>query len=264
MDTEPLTAPTMNEDTPSPPSGGNLSANRYAIWSKSEILHILNSIQEQNVLVNLSAETSGDVFLSSLIAVDDHNNTMVLDPSQNRAVNDRFVNGQTILFETMLDQVRVYFRADRAWHCLHGGEACLCLRIPESVIRLQRRDYYRVHLPSSKPVLCLIPPQVESGLDAPVSATVEDIGLGGIAVVYLDNASNIGHGTMLKNCRFTLPGIGEVSADLEVRNVTHVKRKSGPGKIRLGCRFDDIDNQLQNALQRYIIKLECERRAKLG
>lgn len=238
--------------------------SRYAVWSKSEIVHILNSIQNQNVLVSLSTEKTGDVFLSSIIDVDHHNNMLVMDPAQNRAVNERFVSGQKVVFEAMLDQVRVYFTVSRVWHCIHKGEAGLCMHIPESIVRLQRRDYFRVHLPSSRPVLCAIPSQENPSESDWVAAIVDDLSLGGIAILFNEGEMQAEYGMIFKGCRFSLPDIGEIEADLEVRNITQIPLKKGGKKIRLGCQFVSLNSSVQTKLQRYIIKLECERRAKMG
>lgn len=238
--------------------------SRYAVWSKSEIIHILHSIQNQNILVSLSTEKTGDVFLSSIIDIDPRSNMLVMDPAQNRAVNERFVSGQKIMFEAMLDQVRVYFTSARIWHCIHKGEAGLCMHIPESIIRLQRRDYFRVHLPSSRPVLCGIPAQGNTGIADWLAAIVEDISLGGIAILLNDGEMRAEYGMALKGCRFSLPDVGEIEADLEIRNVTQIPLKKGGKKIRLGCQFVSLNSTFQTKLQRYIIKLECERRAKMG
>jgi len=240
------------------------SNSRYAVWSRSEIVHILHSIQNQNVLVSLSTEKTGDVFLSSIIDIDHHNNMLVMDPAQNRAVNERFVSGQKVMFEAMLDQVRVYFTSARIWHCIHKGEAGLCMPVPESVIRLQRRDFFRVHLPSSRPVLCAIPAQGNTGIADWIAAIVEDISLGGIAILFNEGEMQAEHGMALKGCRFSLPDIGEIEADLEIRNITQIPLKKGGRKIRLGCQFISLNSSVQTKLQRYIIKLECERRAKMG
>lgn len=240
------------------------SNSRYAVWSKSEIVHILHSIRNQNVLVSLSTEKTGDVFLSSIIDIDHHNNMLVMDPAQNRAVNERFVSGQKVMFEAMLDQVRVYFTSARIWHCIHKGEAGLCMPVPESVIRLQRRDYFRVHLPSSRPVLCAIPAQGATGIAEWLAAIVEDISLGGIAILFNEGEMQAEYGMALNGCRFSLPDIGEIEADLEIRNITQIPLKKGGMKIRLGCQFISLNSSVQTKLQRYIIKLECERRAKMG
>lgn len=238
--------------------------SRYAIWSRSEILHILQSVRDQNVLVNLSTEQTGDVFLSSVIDVDPSGNMLIMDPAQNKAVNDRFVRDQRVMFETTLDQVRVYFKAERVWHCLHKGEAGLCMRIPESVVRLQRRDYFRVRLPATRPVLCAVPAQGESGINKWLAGVVDDISLGGIAMLFNEGEVAAAHGMALKGCRFSLPDIGEIEADLEVRNITSIPLKKGGRKTRLGCQFLALSGAVQAKLQRYIIKLECERRAKMG
>jgi len=247
-------------------SGAGISHahSRYAIWSRSEILHILNAIVEQNVLVNLSTDKTGDVFLSSIIDVDTVNNLLVMDPAQNRAVNERFASGQKVMFEAMLDQVRVYFTANRVWHCLHKGEAGLCMNIPESIVRLQRRDYFRVHLPSARPVMCAIPGQEEAGSGDWLATIVEDLSLGGMAIVCNEGEISADYGTKLQGCRFSLPDIGEIEADLEVRNITQIPLKKGGKRIRFGCQFTSLSGSVQTKLQRYIIKLECERRAKLG
>jgi c-di-GMP-binding flagellar brake protein YcgR len=60
-----------------------------------------------------------------------------------------------------------------------------------------------------------------------------------------------------------LPEIGEIVTDVQVRSIVDVTLRSGQPSRRWGCQFVNLPANMQVLLQRYIIRLERERRARM-
>ena len=237
---------------------------QYQVNSRREVVALLRAMQERNQLVSMSANGGAEAVVTSILYIDDGSNIVVIDRSPNVLTNQRIVESDYVSFETVLDNIRVLFHAEKVYECLFDDIPALQIAIPSYVIRLQRREHYRIATPVANPLRCTIPiHHEEDGTMTTVSVTAKNISGGGIAIVdekkLLDNAI----GKVYKNCRFDLPGSGPLSVDLEVRNSHDLNLPSGRSVRQLGCRFMDMPKAMLAAVQRYITKLERERNARV-
>jgi c-di-GMP-binding flagellar brake protein YcgR len=177
--------------------------------------------------------------------------------------NERIIEAGKVRCETTLDKIRILFTADKLRPTLYQGDAALRADIPPSLIRLQRREYYRMETPVSNPVRAIIPLPPELGAGTGVFP-LHDISCGGIAI--LDNKMQLSTtiGEKLPNCRIELPEIGPVTVTLEIRNSLDMTLLNNKTNRRLGLQFVDISRGGMAGVQRYITKLERERNARLA
>lgn len=235
----------------------------YEVESRREIVALLRQIGEKHQLIRLLVKGEADVCVSTILEVDEATNSMVLDRSIERMQNERIVDAGKVRCETTLDKIRILFTADQLRPTLFQGEAALRADIPPSLIRLQRREYYRMETPVSNPVRAIIPLPLEAGGGTGVFP-LHDISCGGIAV--LDNKLQLDTtvGAQLSNCRIELPEIGPVTVTLEVRNSLDLTLLNNKSNRRIGLQFVDISRGGAGGVQRYITKLERERNARLA
>jgi flagellar brake protein len=71
-------------------------------------------------------------------------------------------------------------------------------------------------------------------------------------------------GELFDGCRVALPEVGTITAKLQVRNSFPVTLKNGTVTKRTGCMFVQLTPSQEAMIQRYIIRLERERRAKMA
>lgn len=237
----------------------------YQVHSRREIIRLLRSIQEHNQLVSMQLEGGADAVVTSVLEVDEEGGLMVIDRAPNNTVNQRILASENISFETVLDSIRILFFATSVSECLYDNLPALYIPIPTSLIRLQRRENYRIPTPVASPIRCTIriPPDDDTGtVGTNVVVTLKDISGGGIAILdekkLLDNTI----GRVYKDCRLDLPGGNVVEVSLQVRNSHDMTLSSGKSIRKLGCMFVDPPNAMMAAVQRYITKLERERNAK--
>eukprot|EP01114_Cavostelium_apophysatum_P001648 TRINITY_DN11447_c0_g1_i1.p3 TRINITY_DN11447_c0_g1~~TRINITY_DN11447_c0_g1_i1.p3 ORF type:complete len:254 (-),score=65.58 TRINITY_DN11447_c0_g1_i1:8-769(-) len=239
----------------------------YEVESRREIVALLRQIGEKHQLVRMLVKGEADVCVTTVLEVDPDSNTMVLDRSIERMQNERIIDAGKVRCETTLDKIRILFNAENLRPTLFQGEAALRADIPPSLIRLQRREFYRMETPVSNPVRAIIPLPPELMASAGASSGVfplHDISCGGIAI--LDNKLQLDTtiGTTMPNCRIELPEVGPVTVALQVRNSLDLTLLNNKTSRRLGLQFVDISRGGMAGVQRYITKLERERNARLA
>lgn len=238
---------------------------QYRIHSPREIVFLLDGVRSQRQLVKMSAGGSSEAILTSVLAVDAKDGTVWFDAAPSKTQNHRLANCSHISFETKLDHIPVLFKTEQADLGDYQGYPALRVPLPESIVRIQRRQYYRVSIPRTTPVLCAFPPPGTEAkpIDKPVMANILNISMGGIAVIDEQNLLDDTTGVIYENCILALPG-GSVTVSLEVRCVCHIKLASGKAVRHIGCQYTNISNAMLSVVQRYILKLEREQNAKMA
>jgi c-di-GMP-binding flagellar brake protein YcgR len=235
----------------------------YEVASRREIVALLRQIGEKNQLVRLLIKGESDVCMTSILHVDPDSDTVILDRSINREQNERIVAASKVMCETSLDKIRILFQLQNLGATQFEGSAALKSSIPATLIRLQRREYYRMPTPVTNPVRVSIPMPLEAGGGVAVFP-LADISCGGVAI--LDNKQQLSTtiGDNYPNCRIELPEIGPVTTTLQIRNSQDVELLNHKTNRRIGCLFVDISRGSMAGVQRYITKLERERNARLA
>ena len=135
--------------------------------------------------------------------------------------------------------------------------------IPQALLRLQRREYFRITTPLTRPLVCVLGAQnAPSGEE--IEAVIVDISCGGVALVDPGAPPYFEIGARLSGCRIPLPEIGAVGADIVVKSTTEVTLKNGNIQRQAGCEFVGMRERDRNLIQRYINRLEREIATRSG
>jgi c-di-GMP-binding flagellar brake protein YcgR len=233
----------------------------YQVESRREIIVLLRQIHANKQLIRMLIKGEADVCVTTILEVDAERGTVVFDTSPAGDQNKRALSAPKLSFETTLDKIRILFSTDGLVASSFEGSPAFTAAIPESLIRLQRREYYRMATPVSNPVRVSIPLPLEHG-GGMGSFPIADISCGGIAI--LDNKLVLGNtiGNEYTNCRLDLPDVGIVTCTLQVRNSLDLTLLNSKTNRRLGCQFGNMSRAGMSAVQRYITFLERERNAR--
>lgn len=233
---------------------------RYTVQSRREILSLLCTIQQLNLLVNLSF-AGGEGVITTILAVDAARNLVVFDSARSELTNKRLSTAGQVGFSTSINGVGISFAAPRVDLVRFDQRPALKIALPQEMIRLQRRDNFRVMMPIANPAYCLIPPA--PGLNqTQIRAVIIDLSCGGAAIAENEGALGMKVGDSMPDCRLLLHEMEPVTVTLEVCNTALLTLHNGIKKTRLGCRFVDIPADLPSVLQRYILNLEREQRKR--
>ena len=246
----------------SPPSLGTENQSPFQVDSRREIIGLLRGLKESKQLISMLINSGSEVFITSILDVDEETNLVIIDSAPGQLANQRIIEAPRVSFEGLLDKISIQFSASNLERIVFEDRPALQLLIPASMIRLQRREYYRINTPLSNPIKALVPVHIDGHAETLKMALV-DISCGGIAILdekkLLDNTVGI----VYEHCKLDLPTIGLVDVILQVRNSQDLILLNGKSNRRLGCQFINMSNSVLASIQRYIMKLERERNAKL-
>lgn len=230
---------------------------RYLVSHPREIQRYLAEIMDGKTLVAIYGKNGKDFVLSTLLAIDDKQGFIMLEQGVDPTMNAMLLGSGHCTFATTHDQVHIQFSCDRVEAAMFGKEPAFRVPMPSEILRLQRREYYRLGTSVINPVKCMI--NTSTGL---METVVVDISIGGVGVLAYQEAGRLNAGEVHQGCRLALPGTGEFALSLAVRTTFDVTLKNGRLTHRAGCQFIDLPPSVETAIQRYIIRVERERRAR--
>lgn len=233
----------------------------FLVTSTLEIQSLLRSIEDKGAMLRMQIEGRTVAIVTTILEVDGDTRTMVVDNSADDDFNRRITSAEKVTFETNLDKVRIQFSVSQVTPCLQDNLPALQVPFPESIRRVQRREYYRVDVPVSEPAWCtIVLPAAEGGKT--VKLDIKDISAGGISVLDNDHVLNNEMGTVYADCRLDLPDAGTVVSSLRIMRSLDEKLNNGKETRLLGCKFFNLSNPMNFIVQQYIGKLERKLNAK--
>lgn len=245
-----------------PPSLGTENQSPFQVDSRREIIGLLKGLKDSKQLISMLINSGTEVFITSILDIDDKNNLVVIDSVAGQLANQRVIEAPRVSFEGLLDKISIQFSSTNIERIEFEGGPALQFAIPASMIRLQRREYYRINTPLTSPIRALIPVQIDERHEV-LKMSLVDISCGGIAILDEKKLLNNTPGFIYEHCKLDLPTIGLVDVVLQIRNSQDLVLLNGKPNRRLGCQFVHMSNSVLASIQRYIMKLERERNAKL-
>ena len=235
---------------------------RFAVSQPAEIVFVLKQIMQNTQMVSAHLDGGADFVLTSLLAVMPDTAEVILDVSADTAANKRLLAAKKLLLVTSHDQVKVKFTTSDIREVRYEGRPALRIPLPGTLVRIQRREHYRIATPITKPLICTLPlPARGPGVQA--ETIVLDISIGGVALMDNHDATGFQIGDAFENCRIGLPEVGTLVVSLEVRNAFDTPLRNGLSFRRCGCQFLNLAPSTESLVQRYIMFLERSRNFRM-
>lgn len=252
----------MNPETPNPAQIELTSAedySKYLLRGEKEILHVLRALMQKKELVTAYFNEGSDFFVTTILTVAGEGDALVLDQGPVESLNQKILTSEKIVFLSTQDRIRVQFVSNRIEPAQYNGRPAFRVPMPDTLLKLQRREYYRLVMPIYNPVKCVIP---VPGGDA-IQVSVADLSVGGVGVIGYSPEIELKTGIRYPGCRIDLPDIGTIMTTLEIKNIFEITLRNGQISKRSGCQFVNLPASQEAMVQRYINQMERERRAKL-
>lgn len=235
---------------------------RYFLSHPHEISFHLNLLAKRNPLVTAYIDDGKQFFLTALVAVNEQNGTIFLDPASVESLNAETQKARQLTLVANIDRVKVQFRLSGLHESQFDGRRVLAADMPGTLLRLQRREFFRLEPPLSSPIGCQIL-VVTDGAAKTIEPRVADISGGGISLAAPTNlAGACQPGTLFNDCRLDLPGEGVLLVHLRVRKMVEISPSTGAHNLRLGCEFVNLPGSRLAMIERYITRIERERKAR--
>lgn len=230
----------------------------FTLSSPVEIVFQLRSLINRREMVSVYFNHGEEMLLTTLIDVDAARGEFSFDLGSDENVNARLLRCERAVFVAAPDGVKTQFVCGPFRASTDSRGRTITCRLPPDVVKLQRREYFRVETPIAHPLVCQVhEPQ-------PLKLPLHDISVGGLSLVRGAHTPVLERMTLLVDCRIALPGFGALIFDLEVRNLRTLLNRNGSQIELIGCRFVNLPGKAESVLQRYMIQLERERRNLAG
>lgn len=246
---------TPSNDKATPLLDATEDDSRYLLHSRSEVIHSLRELITKGALVTAYFNQGKEFILTALLTVLPDREAFVFDCGSNQELNAKLEKSDRIIFVAALQGVRIQFTTGKPREVNYKGKDAFIADLPKQLLRLQRREFYRLEIPGFARIECTIPSQADL---SNTTLNIHDISLGGISLVANRQFEGCEMMQKFHNCHINLREGGFITVTLEVRNLIPVLQKNGSTITRIGCRFVDITPAMETLIQRYMVKVEKE------
>jgi c-di-GMP-binding flagellar brake protein YcgR len=234
---------------------------QYLLHSPVEISAVLRNAMKLGCMVTVYFDMGRMFFLTSLLEVTTKG--IVLDYGSDEAINQQALQAKRLICTMMVNRVKVQFGVAGVRLVQFEARPAFASALPEQLLRLQRREYFRVSTPIIKPLYCELSMPALEGEEATLQLPLLDISAGGLALmVTTQQARLFVHNQVLNDCLLPLPDEPAIRLNLRVCNLFEVTNRAGNRHARVGCEYLDLAGMPLNHIQRYITRLERERKAR--
>ncbi|MDE2132149.1 MAG: flagellar brake protein [Betaproteobacteria bacterium] len=219
----------------------------FRIASPREIRFIMHDIEKQASRAALYYDKRKEFILTSVVDVDDDG--VWLDASQSHEENIKIAGSGRCIVVSSHHQAKVQFEVEAVELTELEGLETFYIPMPDELLRIQRRDFFRLHLPAG-----VLKCRLQLGGTPPRERLlrVRDISRGGVALYCDEHDADLQPGKTIERCTMRLDEDTELTFGLQVRYFSITPSQTGKGRGCAGCRFVNIDGKTEVLLQRYI------------
>jgi flagellar brake protein len=230
---------------------------RFHISSARAIQFMLADLISQREPFSVQFGAARESFQTILLAVQADNDRLVFDCCGSQEINQRFLKSDHNVFMARPGGIQVHFVGGPAIEINFEGAKAFAVKLPKTLARLQRREYFRIETPRVRP-LELFARRADNVL---FKCALHDISVSGIGLTASSLPEGLAVGEVWQNCRLQLPeDANDLFFVVTVRNIIELEARAGVPQFRIGLEFNDLSTREANRIQRYISRLEHERR----
>lgn len=229
--------------------------SQYLIREAREVAYVLRQVASHRAMITAYFGKAGEFLLTSVLEVSNNNRQLILDLGSDAELIAKALADGKLLCATQIEKVKIQFMLEGIERTEHEGFPALRATLPDLLLRLQRREYYRLAAGNLDSLNCHIP--LPGGRT--INARVLDISGGGVAIIAPPEGNSLEPDKVFDNCRLDLPDSAPVIVSLHVRNLFRMKTRGGQEVLRVGCQLLNVPPAAANQIQRYILKAERER-----
>ncbi len=237
--------------------------SRFLIRSPTQIGQILTAISEHREIVTAYFNRGRQFLLTAIVEVDVPGRRVVIDRGSDEAINARLLESDRIVLVSAHEKVKVQFSVKQVREIDHDGRPAFSIALPSELLKLQRREFFRVRTSASEPVRLRLP----IGDRGVLEVQALDLSIGGLAAFVSLPVGRTEIGSRFPEASLQLGTGSSFTVELELRNVNDVRLRNGTESTRAGFMFVDLPESAQQQIQRYLMRVERERRnreAELG
>jgi len=229
---------------------------RCTLSGRREILFQLRNLIRQNERISVTFDEGRQSLLTVLMDLSPDEGTLYFDVGGSEETNAAFLKSERCHFAGVVGGIRIQFFGKSPHLVKLNGKRVFAIEVPKSMLRLQRRDAFRLQLPLAKPYIC----RIRRGTPGEIALPLYDISVCGLGI-QLSEKPDIESMDKLDNCWLDLRDSGMFPVTIEVRYVRESESRTAKPIWHIGCRFINLPAASETIIQRFMAKIEVERRA---
>lgn len=229
---------------------------RCTLTNLNEIVFHIKSLIKRRDKISVIFQEGRLSFLTILLDVAPQAGVFYFDIGGSKEINQSFLKVESCMFATSIDGIRLQFSVKGCHQATWNGETVFAAQLPTAMLRLQRRETFRVSLPSLNPFNC----RIRRGTPREELLPIHDISVGGIGILSSTPLEYEPTET-LDNCWIDLHENGMIQCKLDVCYVIVLESRTGKPLWRMGCKFVDLRAADEMQIQRFMAHIEADRRA---
>ena len=231
--------------------------DKFFLLGQREILGILNELAHRREPVTVYFNEGREFIVTLVLSA--REDGLVFDIGGDARANKLLEKASSCVFLATPDGIRVQFSGVNPQRFTWGDQDAFWVPIPQRVVRMQRREYFRNQLPIVDPLkVRLYDEQGQTLAYWPIF----DLCVGGFSV-QMSGPPELKVQDRIAKVHIVLGIRNVVRSEGIVRHVTQIE-KNKQGKYRIGISFDKLPHDMDVAIQRHINQLEYERRKLLS
>gem|GEM_PF-3564764 len=201
--------------------------DKYMLRNPTEVLQLLRQLQAHVTQLTVFCNEGQDMLLTVLLEVTP--DRLILDVGADEEINRRVLAADKHYCLGQLERVRIQFLLGRFERIEYQGRPAFRAALPQEMLRLQRREYYRLSTPAARPLKCRLTLPAANGGAKFLEVNVLDISVGGVGIAVPSDELTLEVGQSLPACRIDLPEIGIIEgAHRSARDWHHRRRALRP------------------------------------
>ncbi len=231
---------------------------QYHVDNPLEMCSILKSLMRKpDIITAYYDEAMQNFVLTSVLAVDTKKRNFILDISSDETRNNIFLNSNRVTCKTKCKNVRVEFSIRDLKATKFNNENAFLCSLPQNILYLQRREFYRMDIPLGDKISCRI---LGSHGNPSKSISVADISSGGIGLNEPNKATSYELFEQAHHCEIDFGELGSINFAMELRSIKEIKLSNNSEVRRLGYKFIDLHTPDNAIIQRYIHSMDIRKK----
>lgn len=231
--------------------------DKYFLLSQVEILSILNELAHRREGITLYFDGGQHFILTAILSARPEGLVFDLggDPKSNRLLE----KAKQCVFIAKPDGIRVQFTGQNPQRFQWGEDDAFWVPLPDRVVRLQRRESYRIIVPGSSRIRVKL-----SDSDAKLIADwpIHDLSVSGFGIL-VDHPPAFAVGDEICQVWISLPNNVNLHCPAIVRHISFLGQARS-GKYQIGFSLVNLPHNMDVAIQKTILNIEYERHRLLG
>ncbi|UXY16787.1 flagellar brake protein [Chitiniphilus purpureus] len=234
---------------------------RFQLSNPLEIGAVLRQLQSRGDFLTVHFARGQQLLLTRLLQVDVPSRTFCFDWAGQEGLNRALLGSDRNVCVAAPDGVKVQFVIGRPREARVDGKPAFISGFPQDLVKLQRREFFRIETPMASPFLGRL--MLAGGQR--LQLQLHDLSLGGIGLwASAAEAQLLPRGLHLQEAVIELGSTGSIEVDLEVRSHRVMTTRSGEERFHIGCCFINLTRIGEATVQRLMAQLERERKALTG